>query len=215
MRYETVLWDLDGTLLNTLTDLTCSANYALTQCSLPAATTAQVRAGTGNGVAELLAACTPGGRDCPKFQAVCDAFVAHYDKHSNDHTAPYPGVMDLLLQCQAAGITMGIVSNKLDWAVKQLGDLHFPGMMAVCVGERPGIRRKPAPDVILAALEELHADPARSVYIGDSEVDVATAKNTGIAGIAVTWGFRTREALLRAGATTLVDSTQALAELLL
>ena len=154
MHYETVLWDLDGTLLNTLTDLTCSANYALTQCGLPAATAAQVRAGTGNGVAELLAACTPGGRDCPKFQAVCDAFVAHYDKHSNDHTAPYPGVMDLLRQCQAAGITMGIVSNKLDWAVKQLGELHFPGMMAVCVGERPGIRRKPAPDVILAALEE-------------------------------------------------------------
>ena len=85
MHYETVLWDLDGTLLNTLTDLTCSANYALTQCGLPAATAAQVRAGTGNGVAELLAACTPGGRDCPKFQAVCDAFVAHYDKHSNDH----------------------------------------------------------------------------------------------------------------------------------
>ena len=110
-------------------------------------------------MAELLAACTPGGRDCPKFQAVCDAFVAHYDKHSNDHTAPYPGVMDLLLQCQAAGITMGIVSNKLDWAVKQLGDLHFPGMMAVCVGERPGIRRKPAPDVILAALEELRCRP--------------------------------------------------------
>ena len=88
-------------------------------------------------------------------------------------------------------------------------------MMAVCVGERPGIRRKPAPDVILAALEELHADPARSVYIGDSEVDVATAKNTGIAGIAVTWGFRTRKVLCQAGATTLVDSTQALAELLL
>ena len=123
--------------------------------------------------------------------------------------------MDLLRQCQAAGITMGIVSNKLDWAVKQLGELHFPGMMAVCVGERPGIRRKPAPDVILAALEELHADPARSVYIGDSEIDVATAKNTGIAGIAVTWGFRTRKALCQAGATTLVDSTQALAELLL
>ena len=101
MRYETVLWDLDGTLLNTITDLTCSANYALAQCGLPAATAAQVRAGTGNGVAELLAACTPGGRDCPKFQAVCDAFVAHYDKHSNDHTAPYPGVMDLLRQCQA------------------------------------------------------------------------------------------------------------------
>ena len=101
MRYETVLWDLDGTLLNTLTDLACSANYALAQCGLPAATTAQVRAGTGNGVAELLAACTPGGRDCPKFQAVCDAFVAHYDKHSNDHTASYPGVMDLLRQCQA------------------------------------------------------------------------------------------------------------------
>ena len=122
---------------------------------------------------------------------------------------------ELLRQCQAAGITMGIVSNKLDWAVKQLGELHFPGMMAVCVGERPGIRRKPAPDVILAALEELHADPARSVYIGDSEIDVATAKNTGIAGIAVTWGFRTRKALCQAGATTLVDSTQALAELLL
>ena len=87
--------------------------------------------------------------------------------------------------------------------------------MAVCVGERPGIRRKPAPDVILAALEELHADPTRSVYIGDSEIDVATAKNTGIAGIAVTWGFRTRKALCQAGATTLVDSTQALAELLL
>ena len=74
-----------------------------------------------------LAACTPGGRDSPKFQAVCDAFVAHYDKHSNDHTAPYPGVMDLLRQCQAAGITMGIVSNKLDWAVNQLGDRTFPG----------------------------------------------------------------------------------------
>lgn len=215
MRYQTVLWDLDGTLLNTLTDLTNSVNFALQACHLPTVTAAQVSAGTGNGVTELISACTPGGRLCTQFQQVCDTFVAHYDKHSNDHTAPYPGIQDILQQCQAAGITMGIVSNKLDWAVKQLGALHFPQQMAVCVGERPGIRRKPAPDVILAALEELHADLSTSVYIGDSEVDMETVKNTGLDGIAVTWGFRTRQQLLDAGATQIADTPQQLLELLL
>ena len=215
MRYKTVLWDLDGTLLNTLTDLSNSVNYALAQCGLPAVSPQQVSAGTGNGVRELLLACTPGGDRCPQVQEVCDAFVAHYDKHSSDFTAPYPGILDTLTALKKAGCTLGIVSNKLDWAVKQLGEIHFPGMMAVCVGEREGVRRKPAPDVILAALEELGICKEDAVYIGDSEIDVQTARNVGMDCIAVTWGFRTRQQLLDAGATTLVSSTDALLHLLL
>lgn len=215
MRYKTVLWDLDGTLLNTLTDLHNSVNHALAQCGLPAVTAQQVSAGTGNGVRELLMACTPEGEKCPRFRDVCDAFVAHYDKHSSDFTAPYAGIPEVLAALKAAGATLGIVSNKLDWAVKQLGELHFHGMMAVCVGEREGVRRKPAPDVILAALEELGIAREEAVYIGDSEIDVLTAKNVGMDCIAVTWGFRTRQQLLEAGATVLVDTPQELQALLL
>lgn len=215
MRYKTVLWDLDGTLLNTLTDLANSVNHALAACGLPAVDAQQVSAGTGNGVRELLMACTPDGENCPRFKEVCDAFVAHYDKHSSDFTAPYAGIMETLHAVKEAGATLGIVSNKLDWAVKQLGNLHFPGMMAVCVGEREGVRRKPAPDVVLAALEELGVAKEDAVYIGDSEIDVQTAINVGMDCIAVTWGFRSRQQLLDAGATVLADTTDELKALLL
>ena len=215
MRYKTILWDLDGTLLNTLTDLVNSVNHALTTCRLPNVDAARVSAGTGNGVRELLMACTPDGENCPKFKEVCDAFVAHYDKHSSDFTVPYDGIMDTLQTLKEAGATLGIVSNKLDWAVKQLGDLHFAGMMSVCVGERKGVRRKPAPDVVLAAMEELGVAKEDAVYIGDSEIDVKTAINVGMDCIAVTWGFRTRQQLLDAGATVLVDSIDELKALLL
>lgn len=214
MRYQAVLWDLDGTLLNTLTDLSNSVNWALQQSGQPQVPPQEVCAGTGNGVRELLTACTPGGTSNPHFSKICDDFVAHYDKHGDDFTAPYPGMMALLHTLQAAQVPMGIVSNKLDWAVKQLGAQHFPGLMQVCVGEREGVRRKPCPDVIYAAVKELQSDLQHTVYIGDSEVDIQTARNAGMDCIAVTWGFRTRQALLEAGATVLADTPEQLLDLL-
>ena len=201
MKVKAVIWDLDGTLLNTLDDLAASTNAALAQNGLPVRTTDEVRRFVGNGVHKLIERAVPElGEKHPQFQAVLDSFVAHYGAHSKDHTAPYEGVIDVLDALAAQGVKLAIVSNKIDLAVKALSRDYFGGRMLSSVGDDPSRRKKPAPDSVLEAMRQMGVNAEESVYVGDSDVDVITARNAGIPCIAVTWGFRSEESLVEAGA---------------
>ena len=177
---------------------------------LPEPTRDEMRARLGNGSGYLIAHCVPGGRDYPRYQEVFDDYLSFYEAHSRIKTAPYPGIMELLEELKAAGVKCAIVSNKPHTAAAQLARDFFSGLVLTAVGEKPGIRRKPAPDTVLAAMDELGAEPARTVYVGDSEVDIDTARAAGIGCISVTWGFRTREQLIESGASVLVDDAAGL-----
>lgn len=200
MGIKAVIWDLDGTLLNTLCDLAASVNAALALHGMPPRTIDEVRAFVGNGVARLIECAVPKGTDAEKTQQVLADFIAHYAEHSNDTTKPYDGVMALLDTLVQRGMKMGIVSNKIDFAVKELSRLYFGGRMLVNVGDDPSRRKKPAPDSVLEAMRQLGVSPAETVYVGDSEVDVQTAKNAGLRCFAVSWGFRSEACLREAGA---------------
>ena len=201
VNVKAVIWDLDGTLLNTLDDLAASTNAALEACGLPVRTTDEVRQFVGNGVHKLIERAVPElGADHPQFQQVFDGFVAHYGAHSKDHTAPYPGIMDALDGLRSRGVKLAIVSNKIDFAVKQLSRDYFGDRMLSSVGDDPSRRKKPAPDSVLEAMRQLGVNAGEAVYVGDSDVDVLTAKNAGIPCVAVTWGFRSEACLRQAGA---------------
>lgn len=212
MSIKAVIFDLDGTLLNTLEDLTGSTNAALQQYSYPTRTIDEVRRFVGNGVKLLMlrALGIEKPEDNADFEDIFAAFRAHYAEHSNDHTRPYDGVLELMERLRDAGIEMAIVSNKLDVAVKQLNEIYFSEYISVAIGENEaaGVRKKPAPDTVYAALRELGVTAEESIYIGDSEVDLATAKNSGLPCISVLWGFRDKECLLEHGAQTLCDTPE-------
>ena len=210
MKYDTVIFDLDGTLLDTLDDLRDAVNHAMRDFGLPEATHDGMRARLGNGSGYLIAHCVPGGREFPQYQEVFDDYLSYYEAHSRIKTAPYPGIMELLEELKAAGIKCAIVSNKPNTAAVQLARDFFSGYVLTAVGERPGVRRKPAPDTVLAAMAELGSAPESTVYVGDSEVDIDTAAAAGIDCISVTWGFRTREQLVESGAAVLVDDAAGL-----
>jgi len=206
MAYAVVVFDMDGTLLNTLDDLAASTNAALAAHGMPARTTDEVRQYVGNGIANLVRLAVPEGTGPDAQKDVFDTFCAHYAAHNAEKTAPYPGILDLLARLEEKGVRSAVVSNKGDFAVQALVESYFPGLFSFAVGEREGIRRKPAPDTVFAALEALGVEPDEAVYVGDSEVDVATSAAAGLDCICVTWGFRDVQTLLDAGATTLVDT---------
>ena len=210
MRYSTVVFDLDGTLLNTLDDLTTSTNHALAAFGLPPRRRDEVRSFVGNGIYNLIRLAVPAHSSDELISDVYDVFNAHYAEHSLDVTAPYPGIDDVLAQLRAQGINLCVVSNKGDYAVRPLVERFFPGQFAEAHGERDGIRRKPAPDTILACMNALGEKPETCVYVGDSEVDVASAKNAGIDCVIVTWGFRDEDFLREQGATTIAHTSQEL-----
>jgi len=212
MRYDAVIFDLDGTLLDTLGDLAASVNHALASFSYAPRTLDEVRSFVGNGVRTLNARSLPGGFDNPDYEAVFAAFQAHYASHCRDTTCPYPHIMELVQALKAKGVKLAIVSNKSDPEVKKLNDEFFEGQFLSAIGERPDVQRKPAPDSLLQTMKDLGCEPARSVYVGDSEVDVMTARNAGVDCIAVTWGFRSPEQLQEAGASVLIDSPMELLE---
>ena len=210
MSIKAVIFDLDGTLLDTLEDLWTSTNAALQAYGYPTRTIDEVRTFVGNGVKLLMlrAMGIEQPQDDERFEEVFAAFRAHYAVHSNDHTHPYDGVPRLLQKLQQDGIEMAIVSNKLDPAVKQLNEIYFKQYIHVAIGEHEaaGVKKKPAPDTVFAALRELAVKPEEAIYIGDSEVDIATAKNAGLPCISVLWGFRDRTCLLEHGAQTLCET---------
>lgn len=199
-RFETVIFDLDGTLLNTLEDLTDAVNVALKACDMPLRTIKDVRDFVGNGVRNLMIKAVPGGEGNPRFEKAFSLFTEYYGEHCNDKTGPYEGVLALMAELKKQGYVMGIVSNKIDSAVKELNSKYFAEYIQVAIGESEGVQRKPAPDTVLAALQELGKSKETAVYIGDSEVDLATARNVGIPCISVLWGFRDRELLEAQGA---------------
>ena len=214
MRIKAVIWDLDGTLLDTLDDLTASTNAALAQNGLPVRTREEVRRFVGNGIRRLIGLAVPQGEENPAFQAVYDAFVAHYGAHSSDHTRPYDGIIGVLDALQREGVRHAIVSNKIDFAVKALSRAYFGDRMQASVGDDPSRRRKPAPDSVLAAMDQLGVTREETVYVGDSEVDVATARSAGIALVAVSWGFRSEACLREAGAQRIAATPEALLEMI-
>ena len=214
MRIRAVIWDLDGTLLNTLDDLAASTNAALAQCGLPGRTKDEVRCFVGNGVRRLIERAVPPGTDEATVQRVYDAFVAHYGAHSRDTTRPYDGVMEMLDALLAQGIRLAIVSNKIDFAVRELSRTYFGDRMQVAVGDAPERRRKPAPDSVLEAMRRMGVGREETVYVGDSDVDVLTARNAGVVCCAVSWGFRSEESLREAGAEHIAATPQALLEAL-
>lgn len=199
------IFDLDGTLLNTLADLRISTNAALAQHGMPPRSEEEIRQFVGNGVAMLIQRAVPDGTSAEETDKVLDTFQQHYLKHSLDTTHPYDGILPMLAECRRRGLPTAIVSNKLDAAVQRLATHFFPGLVATAVGEQPSVRRKPAPDMLFEALRRLHLTPDEAVYVGDSETDILTARNAGLPCISVTWGFRTHDLLTQAGATVLID----------
>lgn len=199
--YDAVIFDLDGTLLDTLADLTSSVNAMMRLRGMPTYTKEQVRSFVGNGIRRLMMQVVPGGETHPDFEEIFADFGIYYKEHCMDETVPYAGIMQLLEMLCKNGYKLGIVSNKADAAVKKLNKIFFEGLVEVAIGEKPEIRRKPAPDTVFQALKELGVSKERAVYVGDSEVDIQTAAAAGMDAIIVTWGFRDRALLLAQGAS--------------
>lgn len=201
-KITTVVFDLDGTLLDTLQDLADSVNYALRTHGLPERTTAEVRQMLGNGIRYLMEHAVPAGMVPEAFEPVFDTFRTYYVDHCLDKTQPYDGILPMLDCLRRRGLRMAIVSNKLDAAVQELNERFFARYVDSAVGESETVRRKPNPDGVLEAIRRLGSTPDEAVYVGDSEVDFATARNAGVPCITVLWGFRDEDFLRSVGATT-------------
>ena len=210
--YKTYIFDLDGTLLDTLTDLAASCNYALRTHGMPEHSIDDVRRFVGNGVRKLMERAVPDGEVNPDFEVTFATFREYYMQHSLDTTKPYPGIEDVLTELKARGCRLAVVSNKMMAATVELCKHFFPDTIEVAIGENEaeGIRKKPAPDTVFAALKRLGVSGDNAVYVGDSDVDLATAHNSNLPCISVLWGFRDRDFLLDHGATTLITSPKEL-----
>lgn len=213
-RFDAVIFDLDGTLLNTLEDLADSVNAALASNALPCRDLDEVRQFVGNGVARLMALAVPEGTDRDLEAKCLSDFQAHYLGNMEHKTAPYPGVLALLEDLRRRGVVVAVVSNKFDGAVKSLCPRYFGDLVPVAVGESDQVAKKPAPDMVYRALETLGVSPDQAVYVGDSDVDIETARRAGMPCISVTWGFRDRDFLAAHGATQVAETVEALARLL-
>lgn len=214
MKYKAVIFDLDGTLLNTIEDLKNATNHALTAFGYPARTTEEMKHFAGRGVRYMMAKALPGGEDNPQFEDVFNCFRPYYEAHCMDLTAPYPGIGDLLARLRQAGCKTAVVTNKIQSAADELIHDLFPDIPLV-IGDSPAVKRKPAPDGVWLALEKLGVDRADAAYVGDSNIDYETAKNAALPCLSVLWGFRTREELVACGADTFFETPEALADYLL
>lgn len=215
MKYDLVVFDLDGTVLNTLQDLAASCNYALSVCGYPVRTVDEVRRFVGSGIARLIELAIPKNAPEGAHAQVLSIFKEHYAVHSNDTTKPYPGIPQLLAALRDAGVHVTLNSNKIDTAVQPLCALHFAGLYEAALGEQPGVPRKPAPDGVHKLMDRFHADPARTLYIGDSQIDILTAQNAGVDCAWVSWGFRKREELGDLPVPHAFDNVQALQDYIL
>lgn len=207
-----IVFDLDGTLLNTLDDLCDSLNYALSACGMPTYTLNQVRLMVGNGTEDLLTRAVPGGKENPRFDECIAVYRARYTEHWNDKTRPYDGILPLLATLKEMGIGIGIASNKFDSAVKELARLHFGPLVDIAVGEGGDIRKKPLPDSIFAAMRALGATPEETLYVGDSDTDVFTGRNAGVFTVSVLWGFRDEDCMREAGSEHFITRPEEILE---
>ena len=206
MKYDSIVFDLDGTLLDTLEDLADAVNHALASCTDTRRSIDEVRSFVGNGVRLLMIRALPGGEGNPHFEQAFSVFREYYAAHCRDHTRPYPQILELLRELSSRGLKLGIVSNKSDREVKELSRVFFGGLVSSALGERPGVRRKPEPDSLLEAMKELGSPAERTLYVGDSDVDIRTAANAGVPCVSVTWGFRTEEFLRASGASAVIHA---------
>lgn len=194
-KYDTVIFDLDGTLLNTLEDLADAVNYVMEKNGFPKRTLEEVRHFVGNGIRRLMEQAVPKHVTEEAFEQVFEEFRSYYTEHCQIKTRAYDGIMRLLNELYKKQYAMAIVSNKNHAAVCELNDIYFQKYINVAIGQKDGIRKKPAPDTVLQALKELKKTTENAIYVGDSEVDFATAENSGMDCVLVTWGFRTKEEL--------------------
>ena len=211
---NTIIFDLDGTLLNTLEGLKNSTNFALKKFNSPEITLEQTRSFVGNGVRKLIERAIPNGEKNPDFEKCLNTFKEHYSKTMYQKTVAYDGIEDMLTELKKRGVKTGVVSNKFDTAVKELCKNYFDGLIIVAIGESPNVRKKPAPDSVLKAMKILGAKPENTLYVGDSDVDIQTAKNTNLKSVGVTWGFRDRELLEEEGADFIINTPCELLELI-
>ena len=208
MKIKAVIFDLDGTLLNTLEDLTISTNYVLEQFGYPTRTVEEVRSFVGNGVVKLIERAIPKGKDNPNFENCLIMFKNFYAHNMCHKTKPYDGIFELLSYLKLKGIKIAVVSNKFDLAVKDLCNKYFSKLIDYSAGENEaqGIRKKPAPDMVLKVLENFDIKPEESLYVGDSEVDIQTATNSLMQCVSVTWGFKDEDFLKNNGAEIIINT---------
>lgn len=210
---KAIVFDLDGTLLDTLTDLAASTNYALRSCGMPEHSIDDVRRFVGNGVRMLMTRAVPDGESNPRFDEAFSVFRQHYMQHCLDTTCPYPGIMEALAGLKEKGMMLAIVSNKMQAATEELRQHFFSQYIDVAIGESAAIRKKPAPDTVNEALRLLGISHEEAIYVGDSDVDIDTARAAMMPCASVLWGFRDRQFLLNHGATRLLSSPEELLSL--
>lgn len=206
--YQLAIFDMDGTILDTLEDLKISINYALSQNGFPERTLEEVRKFVGNGSQKLVERSVPKGTSEEKQQEVLASFDEYYEKHCAVNTRPYKGVVNAIIELRAVDIKTAVVSNKPNYGVQSLCRKYFKGLFDYKVGMRKGMRKKPDPDAVMKVLEHFQIAKEDAIFIGDSDVDVQTAKNAGLRCIGVTWGFRDRKVLEKAGADIIADDVE-------
>lgn len=206
MGYRLVIFDLDGTILDTLEDLTDAVNYALAQNGQPKRSIDEVRRFVGNGIKNLIMRAVQAGTAAEETEKIYNDFMPYYKAHCADKTKPYDGINELLADLKKDGYLTAVVSNKADAAVQKLCDRYFDGRFDYCVGERAGVLKKPAPDSVNEVLKKLAVDRAEAVYVGDSDVDLETAENAGLNCISVSWGFRDERFLTEHGAVKIAGT---------
>ncbi len=211
-KYNTVIFDLDGTLLYTLEDLTDCVNHTMGIFGYPAREITEIRSFVGNGIGNLIKRAVPDYVSEAQCEIVLAEFKEYYTHNCQKKTKPYDGILELIKTLNEMGIKQAIVSNKNDKAVKELNEKYFDGIIDVAIGDRWGHDRKPAPDSVLEALKELGSTTENTIYVGDSDVDIATAKNAGIMNVLVTWGFRDKELLIEKGGKYFIDKPEELLE---
>lgn len=215
MKYKAVIFDMDGTILNTLEDLKNATNYSLRQFGMPERSLEEVRMFVGNGIRKLVERAVPAGTSGEKIAQVFDVFLEYYEIHSADNTSPYPGILELVEKLKKSGIKTAVSTNKADVPAQELGREYFNGIFDLIVGQQDGLKVKPAPDSVNKILSILDIQKKDAIYIGDSDVDVQTAKNSGLDFIGVSWGFRGREFLEKNGAKNIVDNANEILNLVI
>ena len=209
-----MIFDLDGTLLNTLGDLRAATNHALEVRGLPPHSMEEIRQFIGNGIRLLICRAMPEGTPEAEIDAALDDFKAYYAAHIHDRTVPYDGIPQLLTALRKRGIKVAVLSNKIDSASQQLIEYFFPGKTDVVFGEHVGVPRKPDPTSCRMVMQQLGVQPEQVLYVGDSGTDMQTAKNAGLYAVGVTWGFRSKEVLLEYGADVLVHRPEQILQIL-
>lgn len=210
--YKLAIFDMDGTILNTLTDICNSINHCLETNNLPLRTMDEVRSFVGNGLHKLVERAVPENSPSEIVEKVFSELLVYYGEHSKDSTGPYDGISDAIVAIRNKGILTAVVSNKADFAVQKLAAGFFPGLFDMAIGEKQGFAVKPAPDMVNEILNKLNISANESVYIGDSEVDLQTAANSCMDCIAVSWGFRSVEFLKAQKAECIINSPSELPE---